>query len=161
MFNETASLLVNNNQPKMSFARSVLRLTQAARLPTTLPSTTLSHSLRTAPISLARGYATLSPHTPPPTKPYEVFDEPAKARQRDRAVLRVNEAVENEGIELEMLDYLREEVADRICERIEVSHIRAWFNGRSCCQPALGNSTTSRHHLIAHNFIWVASIELS
>lgn len=58
-----------------------------------------------------RAYATLSPHTPPPQVAYSVFDETAKARQRDRAILRSDSRI---------LDYLREEIADRLSERIEV-----------------------------------------
>lgn len=70
-----------------------------------------------------RPYATLSPHTPPPPTPYEVFDEPSKARQRDRALLRLREQAqigssESEGLKL--VDYLREELAERLAERIEV-----------------------------------------
>lgn len=65
---------------------------------------------------MARGYASLSNA---PT-PYDVFDEAAKARQRDRAVIRAREAVEAGEIEdVEVLDYLREETADRIAERVE------------------------------------------
>jgi len=57
-----------------------------------------------------RGYATLSPHTPPPQAAYTVFDEPSKARQRDRAVLRADSTI---------VDYLRHEIADRLSERME------------------------------------------
>jgi NADH dehydrogenase [ubiquinone] 1 alpha subcomplex assembly factor 5 len=64
-----------------------------------------------------RTYATLSPHTPPPTTPYEVFDEPSKIRQRDRAILRLreHEAVAGPGV----VDYLREDIAERLAERVE------------------------------------------
>lgn len=66
----------------------------------------------------SRPYASLS--DAPATKPYEVFDEPAKSRQRDRAVIRAREAVEAGEIDdVEVLDYLREETADRIAERVE------------------------------------------
>ncbi|WVO24724.1 uncharacterized protein IAS62_006094 [Cryptococcus decagattii] len=74
----------------------------------------------------ARTYATLNPHTPPPTSPYQVFDEPSKDLQRSRAIIRLRElqaqsengsAEEEDG--LRVVDYLREEVADRLAERME------------------------------------------
>jgi NADH dehydrogenase [ubiquinone] 1 alpha subcomplex assembly factor 5 len=65
-------------------------------------------------IGSRRLYATLSPYTPPPTAAYEVFDEPSKARQRDRALLRLPDA--------KVVDYLREELAERLLERIEVTY---------------------------------------
>ena len=65
-----------------------------------------------------RSYATLSPYTPPPTTPYEVFDEPSKARQRDRALIRLRS--EQGGGDVAVVDYLREELAERLSERIEV-----------------------------------------
>lgn len=67
---------------------------------------------------LTRPYATLSPYTPPPTTPYEVFDEPSKARQRDRALLRLQS--KEGGGDATVVDYLREELAERLSERIEV-----------------------------------------
>ena len=83
---------------------------------------------------LLRGYATLSPHTPPPQTPYEVFDEPSKARQRDRALIRLKQYTKaqtedrvvktqdgtSELTGLRIVDYLREELAERVAERIEV-----------------------------------------
>jgi hypothetical protein len=73
------------------------------------------------PVLAARRYASLSPDAPPPTRPYDVFDEEGKARQRDRAVIRLREATEAGEISgPEVLDYLREEVADRLAERVEV-----------------------------------------
>lgn len=83
---------------------------------------TLSRSLRplrSAGVPLQRSYATLSPYTPPPTTPYEVFDEPSKARQRDRALIRLRS--EQGGGDTSVVDYLREELAERLSERIEVS----------------------------------------
>ncbi|OCF38005.1 hypothetical protein I317_03966 [Kwoniella heveanensis CBS 569] len=76
---------------------------------------------------LPRTYATLNPHTPPPTTPYEVFDEPSKDRQRDRAILRLrqdtSDPADQEGSDVEdpvkVVDYLREEIAERLAERIE------------------------------------------
>ncbi|WVQ84581.1 hypothetical protein IAT38_006735 [Cryptococcus sp. DSM 104549] len=100
------------------------------------------HLRRPSLLPLARSYATLNPHTPPPTSPYQVFDEPSKNSQRDRAILRLKEAgreaqaqggvaagaertgegavvqVEEED-PLIVVDYLREEISDRLCERIE------------------------------------------
>lgn len=84
--------------------------------------------LRPFRVLSARTYATLNPHTPPPTSPYQVFDEPSKDLQRSRAIIRLrelqaqseNEPVEEEDDGLRVVDYLREEVADRLAERIEV-----------------------------------------
>jgi len=67
---------------------------------------------------LPRTYATLSPYTPTPTAAYEVFDEPSKARQRDRALLRLRS--KEGGGDTSVVDYLREELAERLSERIEV-----------------------------------------
>jgi hypothetical protein len=84
----------------------------------------LSRALRSAsrlsrPQSyLPRTYATLSPYTPTPTAAYEVFDEPSKARQRDRALLRLRS--KEGGGDTSVVDYLREELAERLSERIEV-----------------------------------------
>ncbi|ODN99215.1 hypothetical protein I350_07374 [Cryptococcus amylolentus CBS 6273] len=80
-----------------------------------------------------RFYATLNPHTPPPTAAYQVFDEPSKDLQRSRAIIRLREleaakanaepgpgdlqvSVEDG---LRVVDYLREEVSERLAERIE------------------------------------------
>jgi NADH dehydrogenase [ubiquinone] 1 alpha subcomplex assembly factor 5 len=81
------------------------------------------------PIRLLRGplkhhhprltYATLNPHTPPPTTPYEVFDEPSKIRQRDRALLRLK-ASSSDAEGPKIVDYIREELSERLAERIEV-----------------------------------------
>ncbi|WWC72132.1 uncharacterized protein I206_106092 [Kwoniella pini CBS 10737] len=78
-------------------------------------------------ISIHRPYATLSPHIPPPTTPYEVFDEPSKNRQKDRAIIRLREEGEpstpsHENAEehpVKVVDYLREEISERLAERIE------------------------------------------
>lgn len=67
---------------------------------------------------LPASYATLSPYTPTPTAAYEVFDEPSKARQRDRALLRLRS--KEGGGDVSVVDYLREELAERLSERIEV-----------------------------------------
>nr|XP_031861650.1 uncharacterized protein CI109_002880 [Kwoniella shandongensis]KAA5528722.1 hypothetical protein CI109_002880 [Kwoniella shandongensis] len=86
------------------------------------PSRLASHAYRAPAVRL---YATLSPHTPPPTSPYEVFDEPSKDRQRDRAILRLreqNSSTTSEGEEqdpLRVVDYLREEISERLAERVE------------------------------------------
>ncbi|KAK4687799.1 NADH dehydrogenase [ubiquinone] 1 alpha subcomplex assembly factor 5, partial [Tremellales sp. Uapishka_1] len=65
--------------------------------------------------SSIRSYASLSPHTPAPTQPYQIFDEGSKLRQRDRAILRLKERGEKDG----EVGYLREEIAERLAERIE------------------------------------------
>lgn len=69
------------------------------------------------PFSLPRAsrtLATLSPHTPPPTAPFQVFDPTTKASQRDRAAHR------EKGDKSRTVDYLRRELADRLIERFEV-----------------------------------------
>jgi hypothetical protein len=87
-------------------------------------SSPLSRALRSATrlsrpqTYLPRTYATLSPYTPTPTAAYEVFDEPSKARQRDRALLRLRS--KEGGGDTSVVDYLREELAERLSERIEV-----------------------------------------
>ena len=70
-----------------------------------------------------RCFATVSSYSPPPpsTSPYEVFDDRSKARQRDRAVLRLKDrAISRPEEPPEALDYLREELAERLAERVEV-----------------------------------------
>jgi hypothetical protein len=88
-------------------------------------SRTLAQSIRTQRTSLYRSctYATLSPHTPPPITPYEIFDEPSKIAQRNRALkrLRSDPSPNNEGPAI--VDYIREELAERLTERIEVHQI--------------------------------------
>ena len=102
--------------------RSALRQIRLAQGVRSVPRTRLT-SLRT--------YATLSPDTPPPQSPYEVFDEPSKFRQRDRALLRLNEKEEKgSGV----VDYLREEIAERLAERIEVCPASMW------CKQGEGHS---------------------
>ncbi|WWC95008.1 hypothetical protein V866_001860 [Kwoniella sp. B9012] len=79
------------------------------------------------PAFIPRSYATLSPHTPPPTTPYEVFDEPSKDSQKDRAIARLREAGHSSQINsaeidedpVKVVDYIREEIAERLAERIE------------------------------------------
>jgi hypothetical protein len=77
-----------------------------------------TNALKRARVLTPRPYATLSPYTPPPTTPYEVFDEPSKARQRDRALIRLRS--KEGGGDHGVVDYLREELAERLSERIEV-----------------------------------------
>ncbi|KII95277.1 hypothetical protein PLICRDRAFT_48238 [Plicaturopsis crispa FD-325 SS-3] len=64
----------------------------------------------------ARSFAALSSSSPPPNPntvgPYEVFDRAAKRLQRDRA------AAQNGGASSRMVDYVRDEVADRMMERL-------------------------------------------
>jgi hypothetical protein len=82
--------------------------------------------------TLPRAYATISPDTPPPQSPYEVFDEPSKVRQRDRAILRLREEYNrlpdkskyaSVNDYLRSVDGLREELAERLVERVEVGQI--------------------------------------
>lgn len=99
--------------------RSLLRLTKR----------TLSQRCLVSPLGVVRSYATISPDTPPPQTPYEVFDEPSKFRQRDRALIRLRESLkDNEtdntnGKGPGVVDYLREELAERLAERVEVGAV--------------------------------------
>ncbi|WVQ77472.1 hypothetical protein IAR50_007158 [Cryptococcus sp. DSM 104548] len=85
-------------------------------------------------LPLPRSYATLNPNTPPPTTAYQVFDEPSKDLQRSRAIIRLRELQTAKGSDdpasqgdsqisaedgLRVVDYLREEVSERLAERIE------------------------------------------
>ena len=107
---------------------------------------TLARTLRPLRITRAplRSYATLSPYTPAPTTPYEVFDEPSKARQRDRALIRLRS--EQGGGDTGVVDYLREELAERLSERIEVSsRVLRWARVLSWRIDAV--LRISKHHL--------------
>ncbi|KIR59301.1 hypothetical protein I314_04816 [Cryptococcus bacillisporus CA1873] len=55
------------------------------------PALRILPRLRPFRVLPARTYATLNPHTPPPTSPYQVFDEPSKDLQRSRAIIRLRE----------------------------------------------------------------------
>ncbi|ORY35649.1 hypothetical protein BCR39DRAFT_511310 [Naematelia encephala] len=92
--------------------------------------TTVSHQYRSRslhlpfslplPLPLCRSYATLSPTTPPPQAAYQVFDEPSKATQRDRAIARIRQhSASSTAEDLGVVDYLREEIAERLIERVE------------------------------------------
>lgn len=97
-----------------------------------LPTSRASWAFRAVRTSIAgpsrRKYASLSPYTPPPQSVYEVFDEPSKSRQKDRALLRLAEpaksGLSSEGSETKkptaIVDYIREELAERLAERVEV-----------------------------------------
>lgn len=75
----------------------------------------------TLPRLVARRYATISSTLPRPA-PYEIFDETAKVRQRHRAILRGNPEV----------DYIREEIGERLAERVEVREDRKGSDSRTC-----------------------------
>lgn len=67
------------------------------------------------PQNYARSYAAISSSSPIPTVgPYQVFDRHAKMTQRDRAALR------EEGKRSRTVDYVRDEVAERMLERFLV-----------------------------------------
>lgn len=65
-----------------------------------------------------RTLAAVSPSSPPPNPntlgPFQVFDRAAKTIQKDRAVER------NAGEASRTVDYVRDEVADRMMERLLV-----------------------------------------
>jgi len=79
----------------------------------------LRHNLRADPVQrLTRTFAAISSSSPSPSLntvgPYQVFDRNAKQIQRNRAALR------NGGKQSRTVDYVREEVADRMMERFLV-----------------------------------------
>ncbi|ORX35366.1 S-adenosyl-L-methionine-dependent methyltransferase [Kockovaella imperatae] len=86
----------------ISTSRGAWRLARQLRAPGRRLSVPVSRS----------NYATVS--SSPSTSPYEVFDETSKTRQRDRAVIRLNE----EGSS-SLIDYVREELAERLADRVE------------------------------------------
>jgi NADH dehydrogenase [ubiquinone] 1 alpha subcomplex assembly factor 5 len=58
-------------------------------------------------------------HSPPPrTTTYQIFDRAAKRLQKDRAAAR------DGGARSRTVDYVRDEVADRMMERLLVSVVR-------------------------------------
>ena len=79
----------------------------------TKPSYMLSRRL------LSRSLATLSPSVFPTPSAFRVFDRVAKQKQRDRAVERGTSKT---------VDYVREEVAERLIERMLVRYIISWSN---------------------------------
>ena len=96
------------------------------RIPLRLHQRALARTSSLQSLKAVRTYAKISPDTPPPAVAYEVFDEPSKVRQRDRALIRLRETAAGEtddtnGKGLGVVDYLREELAERLTERVEVS----------------------------------------
>ncbi|KAF8806275.1 S-adenosyl-L-methionine-dependent methyltransferase [Phlegmacium glaucopus] len=75
----------------------------------------LQLSRKCPPQNYARSYAAVSSSSPIPTTntvgPYQVFDRHAKTIQRDRAALR------EQGKRSRTVDYVRDEVAERMLER--------------------------------------------
>lgn len=79
-----------------------------------IPLAPLRHALR-PPAARTRLYASLSsssPLNPGAVGPYQVFDRHAKRLQKDRSVTR------DGGARSRTVDYVREEVADRMIERL-------------------------------------------
>ncbi|KAG8218494.1 hypothetical protein J3R82DRAFT_4127 [Butyriboletus roseoflavus] len=70
--------------------------------------------LRVAPRRLVRAYASQASFTAPTVSVYQVFDRAAKRTQKDRAASR------NGGERSRTVDYVRDEVADRLMERLLV-----------------------------------------
>lgn len=69
-------------------------------------------------LSKTRALATLTNHTP---DHFQVFDRHAKQLQRDRAALREG------GASSRTVDYVRNEIAERMMERLEVRYTRNGF----------------------------------
>lgn len=82
---------------------------------------TLNKCLHLALRRQTRSFAAISSASPRPNPntvgPYEVFDRQAKRLQRDRAALRAN------GERSKTVDYVRDEVADRMMERFLVHNM--------------------------------------
>jgi NADH dehydrogenase [ubiquinone] 1 alpha subcomplex assembly factor 5 len=74
---------------------------------------------RCSPQNHARSYAAISASSPSTNTvgPYQVFDRRAKMIQRDRAALR------DHGKRSRTVDYVRDEVAERMLERFLVRSI--------------------------------------
>lgn len=71
--------------------------------------------VRRAFVAPQRGYASVSPGVNPGSVgPFQVFDRKAKALQKDRS------AMHEDGKRSQTVDYVREEVADRMIERLLV-----------------------------------------
>lgn len=106
--------------PLAMFSAASLTLRGRSAVLTASPMALLLRPSAARGVAAWRAYASLSPDSPPPTAAYDVFDEAAKARQKDRSIIRLRQAAAEMGTDPTVLDYLREEVADRICERVEV-----------------------------------------
>ena len=78
----------------------------------------------------SRSFAAISSDSPPPTLntvgPYQVFDRSAKVIQRDNAARREG------GARSRTVDYVRDEVAERMLERFMVCSTYEFPNARSC-----------------------------
>ena len=78
----------------------------------------LLRNFKCYPQNHARSYAAISSSSPIPSTntvvPYQVFDRHAKVIQRDRAALR------DQGKRSRTVDYVRDEVAERMLERFLV-----------------------------------------
>jgi hypothetical protein len=90
---------------------------------------------------LPRTYATLSPYTPTPTAAYEVFDEPSKARQRDRALLRLRS--KEGGGDTSVVDYLREGLLTKVLQEVigneHKGKERKWWMVEPSGEPTSGD----------------------
>lgn len=73
------------------------------------------HSVRRALVASRRSYASVSSGVNPNSVgPFQVFDRTAKVLQKDRS------AAYGDGERSRTVDYVREEVADRLIERLLV-----------------------------------------
>lgn len=80
-----------------------------------------------------RSFAAVSSSSPPPSLttvgPYQVFDRNAKRLQKDRAASR------DGGARSRTVDYVRDEVADRLMERFLVGIVCFDCKLRAPCPP--------------------------
>lgn len=75
------------------------------------------------PLSLVRtrslaSVSSSSPVSPNSVRPFQVFDRNVKRMQKDRS------AVRNGGQRSRTVDYVRNEIADRLVERMQVRSVR-------------------------------------
>lgn len=75
-----------------------------------------AYNARRVLVAPRRAYASVSPGVNPGSVgPFQVFDRSVKAMQKDRS------AMHEDGTRSRTVDYVREEVADRMIERLLVS----------------------------------------
>ena len=95
------------------------------------------------PPARTRSLASVSPTSPihPSSNPFQVFDRNVKRMQKDRAAAR------DGGERSKTVDYVRNEIADRLIERMQVRRYPEWLANppyNVCtCRTSNANSTPS------------------
>lgn len=111
------------------------------------------HQLRAlATRANVRNYAAISSSSPPTNPntvgPYQVFDRNAKIMQRDRAAAR------DGGEKSRTVDYVRDEIAERMMERFMVRDVLCWKR-RSRHLPTMYSQLRILNALSIRSWIWV------